>query len=161
MQDLKVHFDETTLIDRRAVRLFAEHNSLDRELEDLANRAETGDWYLCDTIWDGLVERLEGHMKFEESSLLDGYAATSPEARNIADELLAEHGVIRQALLETGVAIQLHALERGRITALVDLLRAHAHRENLTLYPWAAEAADVFRAAARRPDDGAHSARQR
>ncbi len=160
MQDKKGHSDETTLIDRRAVRLFAEHTSLDRELEDLANRAETGDWYLRDTIWDGLVERLEGHMTFEES-LLDGYAATSPEARSIAAELRAEHGVIRQALLETGVAIQLHALERDRITALVDLLRAHAHRENLTLYPWAAEAAAAFRAAARRSDDRPHSARQR
>lgn len=153
--------DGTTLINRRAVRLYAEHASLDRDLEDLANRAETGDWYLCDTIWDGLVERLEGHMKFEEASLLDGFAASSPDGQRIADELRAEHGRIRTLLFEMGVAIQLHELDRSAVAGLVDLLRAHAHREDLTLYPWAAESARAARAAARRPKIRAHSARHR
>jgi hemerythrin-like domain-containing protein len=140
MQQFEKDPHGTKLADPRAKRLHDEHTSIGRELEDLANRAETGDWSLCDSIWDGFTARLEDHMQFEETSLLDDFAASSAEARGTAKELRDEHARIRASLLDLGVLLQLHQLSRNAIESLVAVIRDHARRENLTLYPWADEA---------------------
>ena len=50
--------------------------------------------------------------------------------------MLAERGVFRHALAETGIAIELHTLREETITEFLALLREHAAREEKLRYPW-------------------------
>ena len=56
--------------------------------------------------------------------------------------LLREHGQIRELLLELGVAVDLHAIRFEQSRRFIDMLRAHADREDRLLYRWADERLD-------------------
>jgi hypothetical protein len=127
-------------IDPRARRLLEEHRALDAVFEDLLNRAESGEWSMCDAIWDRLCTELSDHMRFEEEELLDRFAGSSAAAAYDAVHLRHQHRAIREALERLGVEIQLHTLREAEVRELVALLRAHAHLEDTTLYPWATRA---------------------
>jgi hemerythrin-like domain-containing protein len=139
----------TCTIDPRASRLLAEHRELDARFEDLLSRAESGEWSLCDAVWDELSRKLDAHMRFEEEELLEPFAGSSAAAAYDAVHLRREHQAIREVLERLGIQVQLHALRETEVRALVELLRAHAERENRALYPWAAAVARSAPAAAR------------
>ncbi len=121
---------------RRAGELRREHAHLDRVFSDLVARANSGDWQECDVVWDGFASDLEAHMRFEEQRLFPDYRKIGAGAARTVEELTAAHAAVRRGLERIGVDIQLHLLRHETIEELVAALRAHAEREDRTLYPW-------------------------
>ncbi len=58
------------------------------------------------------------------------------------DQVLRDHEAIRAALDELGLQVELHTLRKETVDAFLALLRAHAAREDATLYRAADEALD-------------------
>lgn len=85
-------------------------------------------------LWSQLDRGLMSHMEAEERFVLPSFARVDREE---AVMLIREHGQIRTLLFELGVAIDLHELRYERSCELVELLRAHAGREDNLLYRWA------------------------
>ena len=85
-------------------------------------------------LWTQFDHELLSHMEAEERFVLPTFARVDAEE---ALSLLREHGVIRAQLLELGVAVDLHLARYTRALELVELLRAHAGREDNLLYRWA------------------------
>jgi len=98
-------------------------------------------------LWTDLDHGLLAHLEAEERYVLPAFAHIDREE---ARALLREHGLIRERLLELGVAVDLHLgrYEAGR--ELVDMLRAHADREDNLLYRWADKQLDTTLADAAR-----------
>lgn len=112
-------------------RLTREHQELDALYEDLANRVHCGDTATIDEAWGPLETRLRAHMDFEERHLLPRFRELAPVT---AQQIVGEHAMIRGALADMGVAIEVHALREESLTAFLELLRAHGRREDETLY---------------------------
>ncbi|HET9991715.1 MAG TPA: hemerythrin domain-containing protein [Kofleriaceae bacterium] len=85
-------------------------------------------------IWTRFDHELMSHMEAEERFVLPTFARLDAGE---ALSLLREHGLIRAQLLELGVAVDLHLARYTRALELVELLRAHAGREDHLLYRWA------------------------
>ena len=84
--------------------------------------------------WTTFERTLSRHLEQEETELLPGFAThDAAEARAI----LAVHADIRAALLEIGLGLDLHLLRTEAVQEFVKQLRAHAQREDATLYDWA------------------------
>lgn len=89
---------------------------------------------LC-PLWTEFDSRLRAHLALEEEHILPELARVDPvEAR----ALIEEHVQIRQRLSELDIAVDLHLARQPAIGALVELLRAHAKREDELMYRWAA-----------------------
>jgi hypothetical protein len=117
-----------------------EHARLDRVFSDLVANANCDDRAGLRAAWETFERDLTAHMDLEEKQLLPGFRRYAPqEARG----LLEEHRRIRGALTEMGVDLDLHCLRADRVAALVELIRAHAQREETLFYPWAARTRDV------------------
>src|SRR5262245_31747166 len=78
-----------------ARKLAGEHHELDAVFADVCERAHSGDWHLCDEIWDEFGRRLELHMRFEEETLFPDYRSESADSARIVDALRAEHDALR------------------------------------------------------------------
>ena len=126
----------TTPTSRNAT-LFEEHRALVRMCDDLKNRAESGDWRLCEEIWSDFSWRLEEHMRLEETELFPRYAALGGSHVGIVKDLVGDHASFRATLAQMGVNVELHLLRKTDVDRLVERLDLHAQRENETLYPWA------------------------
>ena len=63
------------------------------------------------------------------------FGKSQPKA---AREILDEHARIRERLVTMAIDLDLHCLKPEQVKSFVDELRAHAAREELLLYPWAA-----------------------
>ena len=113
--------------------LLQEHRALESLYEEVANRAHCGDTAALDASWAGLEARLLAHMDFEEAQLFTRFELAAPAE---ATRLLNEHGQVRRALEEMGVALELHALREETVGEFLALLRAHGAREERLLYPW-------------------------
>ena len=121
-----------------------EHERLDRQFADLCNRADSGDWQVCDEIWDAFAADLEDHLAYEERFVFPDYERSSDEAAFRAIDFHREHRFIRSQLAEIGIDIQLHVIRAWRIEAFVAALRTHAEHERETFYLWlAARQADA------------------
>jgi hemerythrin-like domain-containing protein len=86
------------------------------------------------TLWNELDHKLLDHMEAEERFVLPAFAHVDGEE---ARGLIREHGLIRENLLELGVAVDLHCIRFERSEEFVDLLVRHAAREERLLYRWA------------------------
>jgi hemerythrin-like domain-containing protein len=86
------------------------------------------------TLWNELEHKLLDHLEAEERFVLPAFAHID---QGEATALLREHGLIRENLLELGVAVDLHYIRYERSQELMDLLRRHAEREQRLLYRWA------------------------
>ena len=86
------------------------------------------------TLWNELDHKLLDHMEAEERFVLPAFAHVDREE---ASGLLREHGLIRESLLELGIAVDLHCVRYERSQEFVDLLLRHAEREEHLLYRWA------------------------
>lgn len=121
-------------------RLFEEHARLHRVFADMMQRAESGDYRLCDEVWDEFAADLERHLRFEEAELFPRFAATGESASAEVAHLAGEHETIRRRVFELGVGLQTRTMRGQDVAALLSDLDAHAARENTILYPWATEA---------------------
>lgn len=86
------------------------------------------------SLWNELEHGLLSHMEAEERFVLPRFAHVDGEE---ARALLREHALIRESLLELGVAVDLHCIRYERSQDFVDLLFRHAAREERLLYRWA------------------------
>jgi hypothetical protein len=119
-------------------RLNRDHQELEALLELLSQAADTCNREALATAWAELEPRLIAHMQAEEQYLLPLLEASHPaEVRRT----LLEHGQIRDAIAELGVAVELHAVRKSDIQAMVERLRAHAKQEDEELYVLAGDKA--------------------
>jgi len=134
-----------------AAALLPEHHSvLDERLDRIVVGAQVRDAAELRAEWSGFERELLRHLEYEEAEILPAFAARSPaEARAI----LAEHADIRATLTDLGLSLDLHLLRSEAVEAFVQQLKAHARRENETLYAWAGsrDAADDGHARRHRP----------
>jgi hemerythrin superfamily protein len=86
------------------------------------------------TQWNELEHKLLDHMEAEERFVLPAFAHVD---YGEAAALLRDHGLIRENLLELGIAIDLHYIRYERSQAFIALLLRHAEREEGLLYRWA------------------------
>jgi iron-sulfur cluster repair protein YtfE (RIC family) len=86
------------------------------------------------TLWNELEHNLLNHMEAEERFVLPAFAHVD---YGEATALLRDHGLIRESLLELGIAVDLHCIRYERSQEFIDLLLRHAEREERLLYRWA------------------------
>src|ERR1044071_2138265 len=70
-------------------------------------------------LWNELEHKLLDHMEAEERFVLPAFAHVD---QGEATALLREHGLIRENLLELGVAVDLHYIRYERSQEIMDLL---------------------------------------
>jgi hypothetical protein len=90
-------------------------------------------------LWDELDHGLLSHMDAEERFVLPVFAHVD---RDEALALIREHGLIREQLLELGVAVDLHYIRFERSQEFIEMLRHHAGREENVMYHWASNHLD-------------------
>jgi hemerythrin superfamily protein len=73
-------------------------------------------------------------MTAEEQLLFPAHQHAEPEN---AQDLRDQHARLREQAREVGIAVQLHTVRMEQIQAFVAALRAHAQREEASLYRWA------------------------
>jgi hypothetical protein len=117
--------------------LGAEHVRIRLALADMASRAASGDFRLCDDSWDALAADLERHLCFEEAALFPRFGASSDEAGDEVARLSSEHHVLRRRAFELGVGLQTRSVRPDDVSAFLADLERHAAREDTMLYPWA------------------------
>jgi len=86
------------------------------------------------TLWNELEHKLLNHMEAEERFVLPAFAHVD---HGEATALLREHGLIREAVLELGTAVDLHCIRYESAQQFIDLLLRHAEREERVMYRWA------------------------
>jgi len=74
------------------------------------------------------------HLEAEETVILPDYAADHQED---AYAIREEHAEIRTLLFRIGVEVELHLVRLETLQGLIDMLHAHAAREDASMYPWA------------------------
>jgi len=117
-----------------------EHELVDQALSDLAGAADGGDLSELQGAWAELESLLLRHLTFEETELFPAVEAVHPDW---TQGLRQDHARIRAVLAEFGVRLELHALKKLELDEFSELLRAHAEREDATMYRWAEEAPPV------------------
>lgn len=85
-------------------------------------------------LWTELDRGLLSHMEAEERFVLPVFAHVDPDE---ARSLLREHGLLREQLLQLGVAVDLHCARYECSEEFAALLERHAAREERLLYRWA------------------------
>jgi hemerythrin superfamily protein len=113
--------------------LAGDHYRLDRAFQAIVTRAQGGDFQQLEAEWLAFQSALLQHLEAEEKNLIPALAQDRPGE---AQTLLDEHANIRARLLQLGIDLDLHCLRAERVEAFVEVLRAHAHREENIFYPW-------------------------
>jgi len=113
--------------------LAGDHHRLDRAFDRIVTRAYGGDFQQIEAEWSTFQNALLDHLDAEERHLLPALAKDRPAE---AQALYDDHARIRAHLLQLGVDLDLHCLPADRVEAFVEVLRAHAHREENIFYPW-------------------------
>jgi hemerythrin superfamily protein len=109
-----------------------------REIEEaclaLLGASFAGDPCELARCWGEIEHQLSDHMTAEEHFLFPAYQHAEPEN---AQDLRDQHALLREQALEIGIAVQLHTVRMEQIQAFIAALRAHAQREEASLYRWA------------------------
>ncbi|MGB8222369.1 MAG: hemerythrin domain-containing protein [Polyangiales bacterium] len=113
-----------------------DHKAIDRRLSDLANAADGADFQTILQVFREIDRGLRAHIDGEERFLFDRFVEL--HAMEIR-ELRQEHEDFRRTLDELSIQTELHTLRKESVDDLVARLRAHAHKEDHTLYKWADE----------------------
>ena len=114
--------------------LGSDHKAIERKLTDLANAVEGADFPTILAVFRGVERGLRAHTDGEERYLFPHFKEQHPDAIR---ELGEEHQRFRRLLDELMVQTELHTLRKESIDDLVAQLRAHAAKEDRTLYAWA------------------------
>lgn len=120
--------------------LWQHHRSLEKRIATLVMRAEDGDCHELATEWNRFEDELHRHFDVEETELFPRLARQN--AKEVA-ELRQEHEQLRKDLLALGIRSDLHLLGAEGVQSFIADLRAHARREDRTLYRWSAEQLDA------------------
>lgn len=110
------------------------HADLDQRIAVLLTRADGGDSHELAYAWDRFESELLRHFDLEERELLPRFTPEDPEKMAA---LKRDHESLRRDLLELGVRSDLHCLRADAVRAFIADLRAHAAREDQTIYRWA------------------------
>lgn len=116
--------------------LGSDHEAIDHRLSDLVNAVEGAGFPTILQVFREVDRGLRAHIDSEERYLLGRFEELHP--REIR-ELRQDHERFRRALDELSIETELHTLRKERIDDLVAQLRAHARKEDATLYQWADE----------------------
>lgn len=120
--------------------LMQQHASLEETLLELLRAASESDPRPLQDAWAAFETGLLRHFELEEAALFPLVEGThSDEIR----ALRAEHDRIREVVGELGVCCDLHTVRKQAVERLVRMLRAHAGREDATLYRWVDDEAPV------------------
>lgn len=111
-----------------------DHKAIDRHLSDLTNAVEGADFPTILEVFREIDRGLRAHIDGEERYLFDHFEEAYPSEIH---ELRQDHERFRRTLDELSIQTELHTLRKKSIDDLVARLRAHAHKENNTLYEWA------------------------
>lgn len=111
----------------------ADHQRLNHLLEKLSSAFQVNDREDMQELWGELEAGLSAHLDAEEAVLIPALARSN---RTEADALLKEHESIRGRLADLGPGVDLHVVRSEVVRAFIDELRAHAAREDRTLYAW-------------------------
>jgi hemerythrin-like domain-containing protein len=113
--------------------LAGDHDRLDGAFQAIVTRVGGGDFQQIESEWLAFQGALLRHLDAEEKHLIPALAKDRPREAQI---LLDEHTQIRVQLLQLGADLDVQCLQVERATAFVDVLRAHARREENIYYPW-------------------------
>jgi iron-sulfur cluster repair protein YtfE (RIC family) len=111
-----------------------DHKAIEHRLDELSNAVEGANWVTILEVFREVDRGLRAHIDGEERYLFPHFEASHPET---IEELRAEHAHARKALDELMIQTELHTLRKEPIDELLGQLRAHAAKENRTLYAWA------------------------
>lgn len=117
-------------------RLRDEHAFLSRQLGEVLQLAQVGDWQGCDTLWEVFSRELEHHLQYEEDLLFPAFTRTGKVGMLWTECFRADHGDLRaqcRALHREHVSRRIEALRR-----LAETLLAHQEQEASILCPWLA-----------------------
>ncbi len=112
-----------------------DHRLVLAQLEKIVAQAREEDPRDFGDAWKTFELNLLSHLHTEEIHVFRAFRHAEPRE---AEQLLKEHERIRSLLTELSIALDLHCLRADQVAALADEVRAHAAREDLLLYPWAA-----------------------
>jgi hemerythrin superfamily protein len=124
-----------------ARRLANDHRAFEQTFFKLLGRARSGTWHELDEVWDRFAKDMEAHFAFEEAEIFPSFAERDERSSALVQRLREEHAAFRRSIAELGVQLQLHEVPTATVGKLVEQLREHAELENLSIYPWADEAA--------------------
>jgi hypothetical protein len=117
------------------------HREVEKACLEIMSAALTDDPRDLALRWRTIEQQLVGHMAAEEHLLMPAFQRAEPQN---AHDLRGQHAVLRDHAFEIGVAVQLHAIRCEQLQDFVEELRAHAHREQATLYRWAQDHLDIM-----------------
>jgi hypothetical protein len=112
------------------------HHDLEAHFQRLMARCQDGDPIELRCEWSLFERELADHLELEERELIPRFRRDRPAD---AAQICHEHDQIRLGLTELGLALDLHALRAEAVQNFLDLLRAHARREEALFYPWVTE----------------------
>jgi len=111
-----------------------DHKAIGRRLSDLANAVDGADFPTILRVFREIDRGLRAHIDGEDRYLFDRFEALHPGE---IGELRQEHEDFRRTLDELSIQTELHTLRKESVDDLVAGLRAHALKEDRTLYKWA------------------------
>ncbi len=111
--------------------LGAEHVRVEEGMRRLANAAEGADRVAMRAEWGSFERALRDHLELEERELFVPVEAIEPTA---VEQARVDHRRIREMLDELGMQVDLHTVRKETIDGFIELLRAHAAREDAALY---------------------------
>lgn len=100
-------------------------------MKRLGNAAEGADHAALCADWGAFERALRAHLELEERELFGPVQAIDAAA---VEQARADHRRIREMLDELGLEVELHTVRKETIDRFLDLLRAHAAREDASLY---------------------------
>ena len=115
------------------------HTELDQRIAVLLTKADGDDCHDLANAWNRFERELLRHLDLEEHELFPRLKTEHPE--DVA-ALTQDHEALRRDLLALGVRADLHCLRAEAVRTFVADLRAHAAREDETLYRWASRDVD-------------------
>lgn len=114
--------------------LATDHEELEQLFARLVMSLRSADSERVRQRWLELDHALEQHLSTREELILPQLERDCPAD---AARVRAEHRVIRTALVDLGIDLDLHALSPESATRFIDALRRHATFEDAVIYPWA------------------------
>lgn len=123
-------------IDLREQLLF-EHRALERLFDTMMEAFNANAREDIRTLWSELDRRLEEHIQLEERVFFPRFSVVD---RVETAALQAEHRTIQRLCAELGAGVDLKLVRVEVARNFVDLLKAHAHREERVLYRWVTDA---------------------
>jgi hypothetical protein len=114
-------------------RMHDEHALLAELLRALADAAHRGDTAAMTTLFNQIDKPLRDHLTLEDETILPPFSEADPAQALV---LRDQHARIRRRLEDLGIALELHTLRAGMVDDFIELLYAHAVREERAMYAW-------------------------